>query len=278
MSSVTNPSTTEKSNTGTIIFIVIVAIIAIAAVILSIIPFFQKNSTEGEGECPKKGCDIEAKNFSATNMSVTNVKNKLLFEQGFTSNGTVSFPSAEYGDLEATEISGTNINYTNATFANISNSNVLNTANLTSTNARFLKTINQSGIYYNNNSSTSVGLRNITLTNTNAFYSIELGSVSNTNINLLLDGTKFSSGQSMILNCWSLPSSFTGNVINLSNVNPEVISNNITTSYTLLDTISGKFVSNIQLLIRNETDTRSRNYYIHYFSNTFYLVRMGISN
>lgn len=267
MSSVTNPSTTEKSNTGTIIFIVIVAIIAIAALILSIIPFFQKTSTEGEGECPKKGCDIEAKNFSATNISVTNVKNKLLFEQGFTSNGTVSFPSAEYGDLEATEISGTNINYTNATFAN-----------LTSTNSKFLKTINQSGIYYNNNSSTSVGLRNITLTNSNIFYSIELGSVSNTNINLLLDGTKFSSGQSMILNCWSLPSSFTGTVINLSIVNPEVISNNITTSYTILDTISGKFVSNIQLLIRNETDTRSRNYYIHYFSNTFYLVRMGISN
>lgn len=267
MSSVTNPSTPEKSNTGTIILIVIVAIIAIAALILSIIPFFQKTSTEGEGECPKKGCDIEAKNFSATNISVTNVKNKLLFEQGFTSNGTVSFPSAEYGDLEATEISGTNINYTNATFAN-----------LTSTNSKFLKTINQSGIYYDNNSSTSVGFRNITLTNSNIFYSIELGSVSNTNINLLLDGTKFSSGQSMILNCWSLPSSFTGTVINLSIVNPQVISNNITTSYTILDTISGKFVSNIQLLIRNETDTRSRNYYIHYFSNTFYLVRMGISN
>lgn len=268
MSSVTNPSTTEKSNTGTIIFIVIVAIIAIAALILSIIPFFQKTSTEGEGECPKKGCDIEAKNFSATNISVTNVKNKLLFEQGFTSNGTVSFPSAEYGDLEATEISGTNINYTNATFAN-----------LTSTNSKFLKTINQSGIYYDNNSSTSVGFRNITLTNSNIFYSIELGSVSNTNINLLLDGTKFSSGQSMILNCWSRPNeTFTQTSINLSNVKPQVISNNTTTSYNILDTVSGNFISNTQLLSRNATDTRSRNYYIHYFSNTFYLVRMGISN
>lgn len=265
MSSPNKSSTPEKSNTGTIIFIFIVAIIALAALILSIIPFFQKSSTEGEGECPKKGCDIEAKNFSATNISVTNVKNKLLFEQGFTSNGTVSFPSAEYDDLEATEISGTKINYTNATFSNISNTNI------TATNARFLKTINQSGIYYNNNSSTSVGLRNITLTNTNTFYSIELGSVSNTNINLLLDGTKFSTGQSIILNCWSRPNTaFPQTVINLSNVN---------TTYKLLDTVvSGTYVSNTQLLIRNTTKVRSRNYYIHYFANTFHLIRIGSSD
>ena len=260
MSTIPKSSIPEKSNTGTIIFIVIVAIIAIAALILSIIPFFQKSSTEGDAECPKKGCDIEATNFSATNISVTNVKNKLLFEQGFTSNGAVSFPSAEYEDLEATEISGTNINYTNATFTNI-----------TSTNARFLKTINQSGIFYNNNSSTSVGLRNITLTNTNTFYSIELGSVSNTDINLLLDGTKFSSGQSLIINCWSRPNNtFSQTLINLSNVN---------TTYNLLDTVvSGTYVSNTQLLIRNPSEVRSRNYYIHYFSNTFHLVRMGSSN
>lgn len=263
----------QKSNTGTIIFIVIVAIIAIASLILSIIPFFQKSSTEGEGECPKKGCDIEAKNFSATNISVTNVKNKLLFEEGFTSNGTVSFPSAEYGDLEATEISGTKINYTNATFSNISNTNI------TATNARFLKTINQNGIYYSNNSSTTEGLRNITLTNSNTFYSVELGNVSNTDINLLLDGTKFSSGQSIIINCWSKPNTtFSQTAINLSNVNPEVISNNTTTTYKILDTISGTNVTKTQLLVRNTSEVRSRNYYIHYFSNTFHLVRMGISN
>ena len=278
MSSPQIKTTDNKSNTGIIIFVVIVALISITALILSIIPFFQNTSGESNGQCPQKGCDIDAKNLSAVNLSVTNIKNKLTFEEGFISNGPVSFPSAEYGDLEATEISGTNINYTNATFSNISNSNLVKTINLTTTNARFLNTIKQNGIYFTNNTSTSVGVRDIVLTSSNTFYTLELGSSGN-NINLLLDGTNFSSGQSIILNCWSRPNAtFSQTSINLSNSLPQIISNNTTTTYKILDTISGGFVTNTQLLERNPTEARSRNYYIHYFANTFHLMRMGSSN
>lgn len=263
-----SPTTTTKpkqGNTGTIIFIVIVFIIAITALILSIIPFFNK-SESSSSECPKEGCDIVASNLSSTNISATNITNKVTFKQGFVSDASISFPSAEYDNLEASEIVGTNISYTNATF----------------TNVKFTKTISEPGIYYGNNTTTTANVRNINITNNNLFYSVELGSTSANNINLLLNGASFVSGQSIMLNCWSRPPTNTNtsvnfsNTINLSNTGG-FKTGSTSFNYPILDTTNGLAESNKVLLQRNFTNVVSKNYILYFFNNTFHLALIGQS-
>lgn len=276
------PQQKKSSNTGMIIMIIVVALIAVTALILSIIPLIGGNEESGSnGDCPKDGCNIIAGNLSSTNFTTTNlnakdITNKVNFKQGFTSDGTISFPSADYDNLEATQLSGTNITYTNASFSN-----------LNITNAKFARGISEPGIYYSNNVTSTAGLRNITLTNTYSFYSVELTPSSDANINLIANGNAFTNGQSFILNCWSKPNTNTTSTvfnsttfINLTRTVSSTVVNNVTTTYRILNTTDGTNNVPVNLLTRNpeETDVLSRNYYIHYFNNTFHLIKIGQSS
>lgn len=208
----TSTETQKSSNTGLVIALVIVGIIAIVALILSILPLFQGDDSESNGsnECPKAGCDIDAKSIKATTITAGDI----------TATGTIEYESLEATTSKILNLTTTNISNTSGVFTDtlrsrrIDNTSVISSTFINTSELTLFTILSQPGTKVDNGGSASP--KNITLDANNYFYSVQLLSNSTNNIQLNLNLSNLRNGQSMFLNCWA-PSTnaTTSTIVNL---------------------------------------------------------------
>lgn len=282
----TSDKSTKSSNTGLLIGLVVVGIIAIVALILSIIPLFQgddnKDDSNGNPECPKSGCDIDAKSIKATTITAGDI----------TATGTIEYESLEATastilNLTSTNINSINISNTSGVFTDtlrsrrIDNTSLISSTFINATELTLFSILSQPGVRVDN--SGSVSPKNITLDVKNYFYSVQLFATSTNNIQLNLSLSALRNGQSMFINCWAAGvSTVNGNtdvnlVINRPSGSTLNVVNTTTAASAFLDTSTT--TASIKIFTRgsNFTNPSFINYLAYFTDSTLYIILISKS-
>ena len=273
--------TSKSSNTGLLIGLVIVGIIAIVALILSILPLFQgddnKDDSNGNAECPKSGCDIDAKSIKATTITTGDI----------TATGTIEYESLEATTSKILNLTTTNISNTSGVFTDtlrsrrIDNTSLISSTFINATELTLFSILSQPGVRVDNGG--SVSPKNITLDAKNYFYSVQIFPTSSNNIQLNLNLSNLRNGQSMFINCWAAG---TTSLTNEARVNL-VINRPSGSTLNVVDTTKAKSAfpsdtstttENIRIFIRpsNSASPLFVNYLAYFTDGTLYI--MLISN
>lgn len=284
MTATTTPDTsTKSSNTGLLIGLVIVGIIAIVALILSILPLFQGDDSESNGsnECPKSGCDIDAKSIKATTITAGDI----------TATGTIEYESLEATTSNILNLTTTNISNTSGVFTDtlrsrrIDNTSLISSTFINATELTLFSILSQPGVRVDNGG--SVSPKNITLDVKNYFYSVQLFSNSSNTIQLNLSLSALRNGQSMFINCWAAgvtTPTATGSgptdvnlVINRPSGSTLNVINTTTASSAFLDTSTT--TANILIFRRGGTVTLHSfiNYLAYFTDGTLYIILISKS-
>lgn len=277
----TSDTSTKSSNTGLLIGLVIVGIIAIVALILSILPLFQgddnKDDSNGNAECPKSGCDIDAKSIKATTITAGDI----------TATGTIEYESLEATTSKILNLTTTNISNTSGVFTDtlrsrrIENTSLISSTFINATELTLFSILSQPGVSVDNGG--SVSPKNITLDVKNYFYSVQLSSTSLNNIQLNLSLSALRNGQSMFINCWAAGvTTVSGSTdVNLVINRPSGSTLNVINTTTALSAFSdtSTTTANINIFKRgsNFINASFINYLAYFTDGTLYIILISKS-
>ena len=268
--------TQKSSNTGLLIGLVIVGIIAIVALILSILPLFQgddnKDDSNGNAECPKSGCDIDAKSIKATTITAGDI----------TATGTIEYESLEATTSKILNLTTTNISNTSGVFTDtlrsrrIDNTSLISSTFINATELTLFSILSQPGVRVDNGG--SVSPKNITLNVNNYFYSVQIFPTSSNNIQLNLNLSDLRNGQSMFINCWAARTTSTNEAkVNLVINRPSGSTLNVvntTTASSAFSSGTSTTTGDINIFVRpgDSADNLFVNYLAYFTDGTLYIM------